>query len=444
MKSSKLNRRKFLRSASTGIIGAGLLGTKASAMSSPEPQEEFPKIKAFRTLGRTGYSVSDISTGYPFNSSVLKAVLSSGVNLIETSEMYGRGQNERMIGEVIKDFDREKLFIVTKLAYSVKEYQSVQEIIDRANASLERLQTDYIDCFMLHGAENSERVKNKYYHKAVEQLKKEGKIRFTGISCHGHTWWDNPEETFEQVLMTAVEDDRFDVIMLPYNFFEPEMGERVLKACREKNIGTMIMKSVPIVIYELFSKEKELKEKEGGELSDRYKIGYEKYKIQNEQAEAFFSRYGISGIEQMKDGAMQFILSNENVSTICSLFQNFNDVEKYIRLSGTTLKPETGEILGAFKSKYNNLHCRIGCNLCEASCPHHLPVNTILRYNYYFQSKKQEKIAIELYKGLPGPKPDICLDCEGHCENACPHGVLARPMLAAAHRNLSLNSPEFT
>jgi len=140
----------------------------------------------------------------------------------------------------------------------------------------------------------------------------------------------------------------------------------------------------------------------------------------------------------------KIILSNENVGTICSLFQNFTDVEKYIRLSGTTLKPETGKILGAFKSKYNNLHCRIGCNSCEASCPHHLPVNTILRYNYYFQSKKQEKIAIEMYKDLPGHKPDICLGCEGHCENACPHGVLARPMLAAAHRNLSFNSPEFT
>ncbi len=441
MKNHGLNRRRFIRNASAGIIGAGILGAKAPTAEAQEPEEEFPRITSYRTLGRTNFMVSDIGTGYPFSESTLKATLGCGVNMIETSEMYGRGNNEILIGNVIKDLEREKLFIVSKLAYSVKEYSSVQDIIDRANASLKRLQTDYIDCYMLHSAESSERVRNKYYHKAVDQLKKEGKIRFTGISCHGHSWWDNPDETFEQVLMTAVEDGRFDVILLPYNFFEPEMGDRVLKACSQNNIGTMIMKSVPILIYELFNEMKQKKEEEGGELSERYKIGYEKFKMQNEQAEAFFARYGISGAEKMKDGAIQFILSNNNVNTICTLLQNFEDIKKYIRLSGTRLEPQTSEMLSFFKSNNSKLHCRIGCNICEAACPHHLPVNTILRYNYYFQAKKQEKLAIQSYSELPGKKADICVHCEGFCEKACPHGVLARPMLAAAHRNLSLETP---
>jgi predicted aldo/keto reductase-like oxidoreductase len=443
MKNSELNRRRFLRNASAGILGAGILGTNTSFARTQEDEDEFPKITSYRTLGRTNFQVSDIGTGYPFSETVLRAALGSGVNLIETSEMYDRGKNEILIGNVIKDFEREKLFIVTKLAYSVREYSSVQEIIDRANASLERLQTDYVDCFMIHSAENSERVRNRYYHKAVEQLKKDGKIKYTGISCHGHTWMDNPEETFEQVLMTAVNDGRFDIIMLPYNFFEPAMGDRVLQACHENNIGTMVMKSVPLLIFEFFNEEKEKKEKEGSELSDRYKIAYEKFKLQSDQAETFFARYGISGVEKMKDGAIQFILSNNNVNTICALFQNFDDIKKYIRLSGTKLEPQTSEMLGFFKSTYNCLHCRIGCNICEASCPHHLPVNTILRYNYYFQAKKQEKMAIQFYNNLPGSKADICITCEGFCEKACPHGVLARPLLAAAHRNMSFEGPHY-
>ncbi len=443
MKNHGLNRRRFIRNTSAGLVGAGLLGTGTPSFGLQDSSDEFPKIKAYRTLGRTGFAVSDIGSGMPPSESVLKALLASGVNLIETSEMYGRGNNERLIGNVIKDFEREKLFIATKVARNVKEFESADDIVLRANASLERLQTSYIDCFMIHGAESSQRIKNHHFHQAVEKLKKEGKIKYVGVSCHGHAWWDNPEETFEQVLMTAIEDGRFDVIMLPYNFFQPEMSERVLKACHDHNLGTMIMKSIPVNIYEIFKEEQEKLEKEGKELNEKYKIAYEKFKAQTEQAGAFFSGYGIAGMEKIKDGAIQFILSNENVSTICGLFDNFEDVKKYVRLSGTKLEPQTGEILGSFRSHYSRLHCRIGCNTCEAACPHHLPVNTILRYNYYFQAKKQEKTAIQYYSDLKGHKADICLNCEGFCEKACPHGVLARPLLAAAHRNLTFDTPHF-
>ncbi len=50
--------------------------------------------------------------------------------------------------------------------------------------------------------------------------------------------------------MAAIDDGRFDVLLLPYNFLSPEMGERILRACREHDIGTMIMKSNPILAYE--------------------------------------------------------------------------------------------------------------------------------------------------------------------------------------------------
>lgn len=444
MKNHKLNRRNFLRNTSLGFLGAGLLGKKGLANPIHDQENELPKIKEYRTLGRTGFKVSDIGIGFPFNDAVLRTVLNAGVNFIETSEIYAGGQNERLIGNVIKDFEREKFFIATKVAYKLKEFESAEDIVERANSSLERLQTDYVDCFMIHRAENSERVKNKYYHKAVEQLKKEGKIKFTGLSCHGHRWGDNPEETFEQVLMTAIDDGRFDVLLLPYNFFEPEMGNRVLKACKENNIGTMIMKSNPIILYDYYNERKENAEKEGNELSEKIKIIYEKFKIQTELAGEFFSRYGISGIEKMKDGTIQFVLSNENVDTICCRFQNFNDVEKYIKLSGTRLELAMKAMLNDYKNMLGFLHCRIGCNVCESECPHNVPVNTIMRYNYYFTTKQQEKYAMQKYKELPGGKPDVCFNCEGFCEKACPYGVATRGILAMAHHNLSFDSPHYT
>ena len=53
--------------------------------------------------------------------------------------------------------------------------------------------------------------------------------------------------------------------------------------------------------------------------------------------EGFFKKYNMSDLEQLKDGAIQFILTNPDVHTICCRFRTFSDVEKYVRLSGTTL-----------------------------------------------------------------------------------------------------------
>lgn len=444
MKIPYLNRRRFLKKSSLGILATGFLANNSLASVIRDQDEEFPKIKEYRRLGRTGFKVSDLGTGAPYNEGLLRATLKSGVNLIETSEMYGRGRNETLIGSVINEFERETLFIVTKVSYIVREFESSSDIISRVDASLERMQTDYIDCLMIHGAENSDRVRNKHFHNAVKQLKREGKIRFTGISCHGHSWWDNPEETFEEVLMTAINDGRFDIIMLPYNFIDAEMGARVLKACNNNDIGTLIMKSNPIQIYDLFQEIKEENDKAGTVFSERYQRGYEKFRLHAEKAAAFFGEYGISGTDRMKDAAMQFVLSNNHVSSICCLFPNFDDLKKYLSLSGTKLEPEMGKGLADYRLRFGNLHCRIGCNLCEASCPHHLPVNTILRYNYYFQAKKQEKNAMSLYHDLKGNKAGNCIQCEGFCESSCPHGVLTMPLLALAHHNLSLDNTYYT
>ena len=61
-----------------------------------------------------------------------------------------------------------------------------------------------------------------------------------------------------------------------------------------------------------------------------------------------------------------------------------------------------------------------------------------MRFNYYFAMKKQEKEAMEMYASIEGRKPDeACISCEGYCEQACPEGVMVRPVLSAAHHNLS-------
>ena len=439
MKNRKLNRRNFIRNTSLGFLGAGLFGKKVLATPPPFQENEFDKIKGYRRLGRTGALVSDIGSGVPYNESILRATLEAGVNFIETSEGYGNGRNEELIGRVIKNFDREKLYIATKASPTYRVYKSADDIIRRAEASLERLQTKYIDLYMIHQAQNIIRVKDDYFHKACDQLKKEGKIRHVGLSCHGQPYWQEPRDSLEDIMMAAIEDGRFDVLFFPYNFMEPDMGERIIKACKEKDIGTMVMKSNPVTVYENYDRIV----KQGRELGRTEKKEYDKLKSKMENARQFFNRYNMSDIEKIKDGAIQFILTNKDVGTICCRFQNFSDVSKYARLSGTTLNNRIAKILDDYKGNLGFLSCRIGCNICESQCPHNIPVNTIMRYNYYFTNKQQEKYAMQKYKELKGGKPDVCINCEGFCEKACPYGVLTRQLLALAHHNMSFDSHKF-
>ena len=431
MNHQKLNRRNFIKKSSLSALGIGLLGDHSFEHNAS--YNNLHSIKEYRRLGRTGAMVSDIGSGIPYSESVLKAVIESGVNFIETAESYSNGKNEELIGNVIKSYDREKLFITTKVNTTLGLITSSDDIIRRAEESLRRLKTPHIDLYMMHQAQSLLKVGDKNFHRACDRLKKEGKIRFRGLSCHGSLWWQEPGGKLEDILMSAVEDERFDVLFFPYNFLEPEMGERVIKACKAKNIGTMIMKSNPVTVFEDY--ERILNS--GNDLGTLERKDYEKKKVQMENARAFFEKYKMTDIETLKDGAYQFILSNKDVSTICCRFRNFSDIDKYVRLSGTSLDTRTSELLTDFKNNLGFVNCRIGCNICEKSCPHNIPVNTIMRYYYYSQSLNDNLDASKYYSELKGSKPDICHSCEGECVKACPHSIAIRELLADAHRILT-------
>lgn len=438
MSSEKINRRNFLRKSSLTAVGAGLASGIVIGNDKKTKALSDTKIKEYRKFGRTGFKVSDISSGSPSNEAVLKALLKNGVNLIDTGEVYGNGNSERLIGKVIQDFDRSKLFINTKL-YTEKEFPSKKDVIERTNKCLERLQTDYVDCMQIHSAENSQILKDEAFHAGMEQLKKEGKVRHVGVSCHGNNWAYPTEENLEKILLTAAEDGRFDVFLLAYNFVNADIAEKVLDACEQKNIGTIIMKSNPVQIYGLME-DRVNKLKEDGKEPDEYtKAFYDKYKIMNQKAIEYFNDYLLSGEEDLLAAASKYVLSNNKAHTTLWDFRNFNDVQKMLSLSGEKLNKREDLVLRKYKETFGHITCKIGCNECESACPHQLPVNKIMRYNYYFSVKQQEKRAMTKFARLQSKKPsEVCATCEGHCEKACPYGVETRSLLAAAQQNLDL------
>jgi predicted aldo/keto reductase-like oxidoreductase len=442
MKNSRLNRRNFLRNSSLGFIGAGIIGNGKTLLSGKTDVETDPEvlaIKEYRMLGRTGFQVSDISSGSPRNPTLLKTLLSAGVNFIDTGEDYDNGNNERLIGKVLKEFDRKKIFINSKIYSEEKKFNGKEDVLNRVRKALERLETDYIDCVGIHEVTKSEHLKEENYHAAMQQLKAEGRVRFTGLSCHGNAHLADPEETIDKVLLAAIDDGRFDIFLMTYNFMNAPQADPVLDACVEKGIGTAIMKSNPVLIYEILDGYVKKIEEKGDTVPEYYSVFHDKYLKQNEYAKEYFSKYDTKDNEELIKAAQLFVLSNPKAQTTCIDFRNLNDINLLLNLSGKKLESFQADLLNHYRENFGYLNCRIGCNLCENACPYKIPVNTILRYNYYYQNKGDQKHAMDLYRNLRSAKPEVCETCPGYCEDKCPYGVAAKGLLTMAHENLKFS-----
>ncbi len=433
-----IDRRKFIKKSALGVAGAGLL-SNASPLPGEEETKSAPlKVKNFRTLGRTGFKVSEISSGMPQNEAVLNRLLDAGINYIDVAASYSNGKFEVNTGNAIKNRDRKSLFITTKL--NVRKDDTKESFIQRTKECLKRLQTDYIDCMMLHNAQRVEEVKAPVFHAAMEQLKKDGTVRFTGIACHGESYptFGNKIDSMEDVLMAAAHDGRYDIMLMVYNFLTKGPSERILKVCKEKNIGVTLMKVNPVSDYlQISGMIKEL-EDEKKKVPKSYEIMLEDFKKQAERMKAYMKLDNLKNPAKIREAAMRFVLNHPAVHTVCCTCTNFDMADAFIKLAGMPLSGEDKKTLAAYREGFGKLYCRHGCGLCETQCPQRVPVNTIMRYNHYFTAQGREKHAMLEYEKLSGHKADLCGNCPGFCEKACPHNVSIHALLTLAHKRLTL------
>ena len=433
-----INRRVFIKTSAAGMVGAGLMSQAPLLAADTETKSKNEKIKDYRVLGRTGFKVSDIGCGGVPPVAVLKALLDNGLNYIDTAESYGRGESERNVGQAIQGRDRKSLFITTKLGLPRgKKKASKEDFVDRFRKCLERLKTDYVDCLMLHGGSTVEAIKTEAFHAAVKQLKGEGRLRFAGLSNHGGHYAD-VSESMEKVLLAAAADGRFDVFLLVYNFMQREQGERVLKACKAKNIGVTLMKTNPVGKYYLMDERVKKMKEEGKKVSEFYSNYMARLKGYVDKSADFIKKYNLTNPAAVKAATMSFVLSNPGVHTVNFAFKTFEDIDEVIKLSGGRLSKKDAKTLALFEEGCGALYCRHACGQCESSCQRQVPVNTIMRYNHYFDAQGREKEAMQLYAHLKAARADTCQQCSGGCETACPYGVPIQGLLVQAHQNLSL------
>ena len=161
-----MTRKKFIRISSAGLLGVGLLG-KSTALSGKSLKNQVEKNPERRMLGRTGIKVTALGYGasHVTEPSLIKRALDLGINFIDTRGDYSRGENEMMIGKVIKGI-RRKVIIQSKIRIRTKakgEALHAPEMRKRLrlkmetslNQSLKDLRTEYIDIMLMHGIETT-------------------------------------------------------------------------------------------------------------------------------------------------------------------------------------------------------------------------------------------------------------------------------------------------
>ncbi len=406
MRKEKDSRRTFLKS-----IFCGTLATTLTAYDSALAEEKKNRVKKgemfYRRLGRTNLHISEISLGgSPVPDwAIMMQAFERGVNYIDTSETYQRGNSERQIGRLLKEVGRDKVYVGTK--FHLRGDWDEQSIIDRANSSLQRLNTDYIDVLLIHGVKDENNLTDERIINAYETLKEQGKYRFRGLSCHTNHL---------KVIQKAVECGFYDLVLLGYNVFDIQEKEEKIETyddypgisgirqltalAKSKDVGVIAMKTLKV----------------GGKRQnlDRYK----------------------TGDTSLFQAMLKWALENQNISSVVTEILTFSQLEEDLAVVGRLLTRRERQNLYRYVLENSEDYCHL-CGRCEQVCPSQIFTTSILHSLVYYENYEKRDTAAQTYSRIrPDQTALACRDC-GECEKACPYGVSVRKKIRKAHSLLA-------
>lgn len=392
------------------IVEMGLAGmSMTEAME--QPIEKLAENIQMRILGKTGWRTPIIGLGTMFYSKtyiggkkatisieesdkLLNTALALGINTWEVGRLYGNA--EEMICRVLSK-NRDKVFISSK-SHKLKEGKD--GVLKDLEITLANLNTDHLDCFMLHGC-SSETELNIAMGKngSLEGLKRaqrDGKTRFIGITSHSC-----------QVFMSALRSNIFDIHIVSYNAISREF-ERGLDLARKLNKVVWNMKPFAC-----------------GDTG----IGLLNYNPED--------RFQIHEVLRDED-CLRFVLSHSGVTIAIPGSGTIEYLKRNIAIAATfkPLSQSEREDIVARADRIAGGMCGICSKPCEKVCPNDVPITFLMsnsqldrRINYDYRRMG------DIYAVLPHDFWD-CKDC-GKCEKVCLQKFNIRSEMTVAHKRFA-------
>jgi aryl-alcohol dehydrogenase-like predicted oxidoreductase len=290
-----------------------------------------------RRLGRTGLEVSEVGygawgiggtmwLGADDDESVraLNRAIDLGLNLIDTALGYGNGHSEELVGQVVRSRS-EGVVVATKIPPKNMTWPA-PDGIDPEEAfpadwvrrcterSLRNLGLDTIDVQQFH-VWSDEWVGRGSWLEAVEELKREGKIRAFGVSINDHQPWN---------AVKLVESGAADTVQVIYNVFDQSPEDELLDACAAHGVG--VLARVPFDEGSLTGRIGPDTQFPEGDFRNRYFRGDRLQQV-DERVRAILDDLGITR-DELPEVALRYVLSHPAVSSVIPGMRSVRNVER--------------------------------------------------------------------------------------------------------------------
>lgn len=336
---------------------------------------------------------------------MLHYAIDNGVNYIDTAYPYHQGNSEAFVGRALSNGYRDKVYLATKLpVWLCKTYEDFEKYLDE---QLERLNTDYIDFYLLHSLSEKSwnNIVNLKIFDFIEEAKAKGKIKYIGFSFHDEL----------PVFKSIIDSYNWDFCQIQLNYMDRQYqaGLEGFKYAVDKDISVVVMEPI-----------------KGGKLavaSTEIQSIWDKSKIKRTAA-----RWALEWIYNFPD--VSLLLSG--MSTLEHVIEN---VETAKSASVNSLSEEDLELVDEVTSIYKR-NIKVGCTSCEycLPCPEGVAIPSIFdMYNnvYVYGTEQDSK---NRYEALIKADKDStkCVEC-GICESLCPQHLNIIQDLKDGHKILA-------
>ena len=346
----------------------------------------------------------------------IRYAIDNGVNYVDSAPPYHNGESEKVLGNALLDGYRKKVKIATKLTpFMISNAEDMDKML---NMQLQKLQTDHIDYYLLHGLEEGfwKKLQGFGALKFLEKAKADGKIVNMGFSFHGSI------KTFKEI----IDANDWTMCQIQYNFMDEKLqaGTEGLKYAASKNLAVMVMEPL-----------------RGGALAGKppkeVKQFYDNAEIQRSPAE----------------WGLRWVWNHPEVTVVLSGMNEKSQVVENIKTAETalpdTMKADELAVIKNVAESYRRL-MKVQCTGCQYCMPCPSGVNIPRNFSVYNdycmfsdEQRSREMYAMILMGGLTGQRIDasLCQDCK-KCMERCPQHIAIPEQLKSVASDLGGHKTE--